>query len=95
MQKECWLHSGGLAVIQTPVGGAGMVKRRLTARSRLDSGWLVGLSVCRPASPVWSRTGQNESAVPSCCCIWMARRSEGLNHFRLANDDPQNYPETG
>lgn len=60
------------------------------ARSRLDSGWpwwSVGLSVLSVAD----RTEQVCCSVLDC----VARRSEGLNHFRLANDGPQNYPETG
>lgn len=77
------LHSGGPAVIQTLVRGVGMAKRRLTARSRLDSGWPCGLVA--------------DTTEQACCSVLdpMARGSEGLNHFRLANDDPQKYPETG
>lgn len=66
VQKECWLHSGGLALIQTPVGGAGMVKRRRTARSRLDYGWPVGLSVCRSVGlPALSGRGQDRTSLLS------------------------------
>lgn len=84
------LHSGGPAVIQTLVRGRG--HGQTETDGEVTSGlwlalWSVGLSV----SLVADGTEQVSCAVLD----RMARGSEGLNHFRLANDDPQNYPETG
>lgn len=69
--------------------------------ARSTSGlWLAGPVVCRAVGlvglSVWSRTGDRKV-----CCSVLDRMalaclgSEGLNHFRPANDGPQNYPETG
>lgn len=59
------------------------------------AGWPCGLSGCRACRPVSlvAHRRQNKSVVP--CWIAWPRVARGLNHFRLANDGPQNYPRTG